>query len=134
MAGGPWILVESYEDAAARSYLAGIVLEDFGDPATAAHLYGVAAECAVKYCLESAGITIDKPLKVHFPILPVALGLHGQGRTMLPLLGLLQGPPVLLSEYSIHSRYAADNCIDTARCGDWKADVQIILTFCGFWI
>ena len=134
MSAGTWILVEDYEDAAARSYLAAIVLEDFGDPATSGHLYGLAAECAVKYFLESAGIMIDRHLKVHFPDLTIAIGLHGQGRTMLPLLGILQGPPDLLSGYSIHSRYAQDNCVDDKLCGGWKADTQRILSFCGFWI
>ncbi|MCY1646659.1 hypothetical protein OVA11_06090 [Caulobacter sp. SL161] len=132
MSAGAWTLTESFTDAAARSYLAAMVLEDAGDPTTSGHLYGVAAECAVKGFLESANITIDKPLKVHFPKLTQALGLHGQGRTMLPLLGLLEGPPELLAEYSIHSRYAQDNCVDDALCSGWKADTQRILSFCGF--
>lgn len=133
MSAGAWKPIESYADAAARSYLAAIVLEDIGDPSTSGHLYGVAAECAVKAHLQSAGITIDWKLKVHFPVLTQAVNLHGQSRTMMPLLGLLlEGPPELLEGYSIHSRYAQDGDVDDVRCGEWKNDTKQIMSFCGF--
>ncbi len=136
MSVGAWTLVESYADAAPRAYLAAIVLEDAGDPATSAHLYGVAAECAVKSVLEAGGIRIDRAsgLKVHFPALTSAMGLNGQSRLMIPLLSLLEGPPETLSHYSIHSRYAEDDNIDDAVRNSWKADTQQIMAFCGFWI
>ena len=129
-----WALCESYSDAAARSYLAALILQDAGDPATSGHLYGIAAECAVKSTLQGAGITIDRQsgLKVHFPQLTQAIALHGFTRHMLPLLSLLQGPPELLSDYTIHSRYAADRNIDVPLCTAWAADAEKIFLSLGF--
>jgi len=134
MSSADWILTESYPDAAARSYLAALLLEDAGDPATAGHLYGIAAECAVKSTLENAGIVIDRAsrLKVHFPDLTQAISLSGHTRHMLLLLSLLEGPPELLFNYTIHSRYAEDENIDTALCGAWAVDAKSILLSLGF--
>lgn len=134
MSTGNWVLSESYPDAAARSYLAALILEDAGDPATSGHLYGIAAECAVKSVLETAGITIDRPsgLRVHFPQLTQAIALNGRTRHMLSLLSVLQGPPELLSTYTVHSRYAGDNNIDAALCAAWALDAKSILLSLGF--
>lgn len=134
MSAATWMLSESYPDAAARSFLAALVLDDAGDPATSGHLYGVAAECAVKSTLERAGIAIDRRsgLRVHFPDLTQAIALNGATRHMLPLLSLLQGPPQLLDNYSIHTRYAEDGNIDSATCGSWAKDTKDILISLGF--
>jgi hypothetical protein len=121
---GPWTLVESYSDTAARAYLAGLVLKEAGDPATSGHLFGVAAECAVKHTLELGGIVIDRSLKVHFPHLSTAIAQHGQGRHMLAILTLLTGPPMPLGDYTIHTRYAKDGNIDDLLASAWQADAE----------
>jgi hypothetical protein len=134
MSAVTWALSESYPEAAARSYLAALILDDAGDSATAGHLYGVAAECAVKSTLEHAGITIDRAsgLRVHFPHLTQAIALHGMSRHVLPLLNTLSGPPVLLSDYTIHSRYAADENIDKLLCTTWANDTKSIFLSLGY--
>lgn len=130
----PWALLQSYEESAERLYLAGLMLGGAGDPATAGHLCGVAAECAVKAVLERAGIAIDRPsgFKVHIPELVQALLLNASTRHSATILNALPALSALATTYSIHTRYAADGCIDDAIFLGWLRDAGRVLLHCGF--
>jgi len=110
------------------------MLEDAGDPATGAHLTGMAAECAVKATLERAGIAIDRGsgLRSHIPELVQAVSLNAATRHSLPIIHALPALLTLATEYTIHTRYAADGIIDDYRCALWRTNAESVLLACGF--
>lgn len=128
-----WRLTESYLDSAKRSYKAGVALETAGDAETAGHMFGVAAECAIKAALENAGIKVDHAsgLRQHFPALRKTMLTHGRTRHMKRLLACLSASPPILEGYLIDTRYAANASIGLARCNKWRADAKSVFTASG---
>jgi len=133
MVTAAWRLTESYSDSAKRSYKAGVTLVVAGDTETAAHLFGIAGECAVKAALDNAGINVDRAsgLRHHFPTLRSAVLRHGRTRHMKRLLGCLSASPAVLDGYNIDTRYAANASIGQARCASWHSDVKTIFAASG---
>jgi hypothetical protein len=129
-----WSLIESYADSAQRLYIAAVVLEADGDPITAGHLFGVAAECALKATLQQANIRIDRSggFRCHIPQLLQQILAQGATRHMVRILPTISSLVALGVEYSIDTRYAADASIDLTRCNVWRAETEAILLSCGF--
>lgn len=132
----PWNHQESYPDSTERLYLAGLLLADAGDTATAGHLYGIATECGIKSVLERASILIDKNggFRTHVPELIQAVLTSGQTRHMISLLSALSALSSLPSSYTIHSRYAKNETIDSVLAAEWQNEAEQVLMHCGFYI
>lgn len=131
--GIPAWLRQSYPDSARRTYAAAVHLRAAADFDTAGHLFGVAAECAVKAALERANITVDRAsgFREHFPKLRRSVLMAGQTRHMHSLLAVLAQRPAPLNEYVIDTRYSQAS-IDKVRCATWQNDAQSIMNCCGF--
>ena len=101
---------------------------------TAGHLFGIAAECALKATLERAGIPLDRAsgLRVHIPDLLTTILLSGFTRHMTGLLSILSSLSSLIIECPIHTRYAAAGSIDGGRCQNWQSETETVLMACGF--
>jgi hypothetical protein len=133
MTTAAWRLTQSYPDSAKRSFKAGAALAAAGDDETAGHMFGVAAECAIKAALEQAGIQIDHAsgFRHHLPVLRTAILRHGRTRHMRRLLFCLSASPSIFRGYLIDTRYAADASIGPARCNQWRTDAKSVFSASG---
>lgn len=106
----------SYPDAARRHLTDAKHLHDAGRLANADHLYGVAAECALKAVLQGLGMRIDPRREApetrlharHADVIwPVAIASMGErvAARWLPLLG--DGLP--FDDWSVNRRYDSDS-------------------------
>lgn len=126
-----WSGVEDYGDSAARLFVDAELLYKQKRWETAGHLYGVAAECAVKAALKRGGVTIDKKsgLKTHFPALAGAVSLNAQGRHTMTVINR----PGFLDSWRVDTRYAKnDGTIEQTLCAAWRQDTADMLLDCGF--
>ena len=91
----------------------------------AGHLIGFAAECLVKAELQKAGITVDKDLRKHFPILTQRIGLHATGRLAAAIWEVIQAPK-FLDRWQADRRYDAtlDPHAAETEYRTWEADVS----------
>lgn len=107
-------------DAAARHYHDGCKLMADNRIDNAGYHFGLAAECAIKSILQSAGVRDDDPaIWQHFPDLkPVALqSIHG--RTAAPVRGLLERDN-FMQRWAISMRYAKTGSIDRPTAERWR--------------
>lgn len=129
-----WTLNEDFSDSAMRSYSAAALLKSSGDLATSSHLFGVAAECALKATLERANIVVDKKSKLreHIPKLIDNILYLGYSRHMGAVAPSLDRIKTYFSDYSIDTRYAAENAVDSGRGANWESGALLTLQVCGF--
>jgi hypothetical protein len=126
-----WSGNEDYSDSAGRLFKDAETLYHGQRWETAGHLYGVAAECAVKATLERGGLRIDKKsgLKTHFPALVGAVSLNAQGRHTMTVFNR----PGFLDSWKVDTRYAEnDGTIEQTLCAAWRQDTADMLLDCGF--
>jgi hypothetical protein len=126
-----WSGNEDYSDSAGRLFKDAETLYHGRRWETAGHLYGVAAECAVKATLERGGVTIDRSsgLRKHFPDLVGAISLKAQGRHSMTAFNR-RG---FLDSWKVDTRYAKnDGTIDQPLCAAWRQDAADMLLDCGF--
>jgi hypothetical protein len=85
------------------------------------HLFGLAAECAVKYALLCSGVKADPPRGIeqrfanHIDKLRNEASQYLQSRKALNLAALLLDPGYF-ANWKVHDRYEADNFVDRNRC------------------
>ena len=110
---------EAYGEAAERLYGDGVLLQEQGRMATACHLYGLAAECALKQCLTHfIGRTADIPHK-HLPdLVNDAKRLVG-GRKFKGLAVLLNKADYMDS-WRVENRYWATATFSVTQCKQYR--------------
>jgi hypothetical protein len=126
-----WSGNEDYSDSAGRLFTDAETLYAKQRWETAGHLYGVAAECAVKATLERGGMTIDwsSGLRKHFPDLVSAISMKAQGRHSMTVFNR----PGFLDSWKVDTRYAEnDGTIEQTLCAAWRQDTADMLLDCGF--
>ncbi|HRJ60111.1 MAG TPA: hypothetical protein PKZ97_02920 [Azospirillaceae bacterium] len=126
-----WSGNEDYSDSAGRLFIDAETLYKQNRWETAGHLYGVAAECAVKATLKRGGLAIDKKsgLKTHFPALAGAVSLIAQGRHSMTVFNRAG----FLDSWKVDTRYAKnDGTIEQKLCAAWRQDTADMLLDCGF--
>lgn len=129
-----------YWAAARRHFGDGNHLKKDGRRDNAAHLYGFAAECAVKTALESQGIRvhsgkgIDKPYREHIDLLRGLAAAYLSGK--LARLHAILDDPGYFDGWQLSHRYDADGHVDDALCAIYassaKDTLQAVADHLGF--
>ena len=110
---------EAYAEAAERLYRDGTSLQEKNSVATASHLYGLAAECALKECLRQfVKSTTDMPRK-HLPDLLNDVKRLVAGRKFNGLVGLL-GKGDYMDGWKIDNRYWATATFTAPQCDHYR--------------
>lgn len=106
---------ENYAQAARRLFTDGDSLFGKQRYMVAAHLFGLAAECAIKAKLARQG----REARVHLPELIDKASLSFQGREAQGLRQLmrLQG---YMAGWCVENRYWADQAISAEQCTTWR--------------
>jgi hypothetical protein len=124
------VALEDFHNSAHRHYRCGDILCDRSEHAEADHLYGLAAECALKRILEQAGLRKNdgKDLKVHVNKLwsETISRLADQKYTLL-ISYLSQGNK--FSDWDISRRYHPDKTITEDVMSKHKLSANVIFRF-----
>ncbi len=110
---------EDYGEAALRHLNDAEVLAVRARWGGAGHLVGFAAECAIKYRIETLRPGSDAP-QSHFPSLAEAAKKHLSSRRDTTLYTVLKMPN-LMEGWEVSLRYASDSAVDQARYELWRA-------------
>src|SRR5688500_13868723 len=97
-------MAEQYKDAAARHWKDGKHLADVGRLDNADHLYGFAAECAIKHAIQLSTNGRSSGERVHINKLWHSMSLQSLQRAFLPLYGLLQTASPF-ADWDVSQRY-----------------------------
>ncbi len=100
---------EDFLDAHTRHWEDAELLFGQGRLANADHLYGLSAECGLKYLLESHGITLTRRERVHINHLWLRVRAIGNARRLLPPRWLQEN---LFDDWDISQRYANRLCFN----------------------
>lgn len=110
---------EAYAEAAERLYRDGVLLHGNGNVPTASHLYGLAAECALKECLSHiVSAPADIPHK-HLPDLTSDVRRWVGGRRLKGLAALLSKRDYM-DGWRIENRYWATATFSVAQCKGYR--------------
>jgi len=123
---------EDYRSAAPRLYRDGEALSNEDRQATACHLYGLAAECALKHHLQSIqGAGASVPWK-HLPDIADLMRLHLEGRRRDSggLRQLLKRGDYMRG-WSIHNRYWSESDFDADQHDRFKEHARRTLIASG---
>lgn len=108
---------DDYGSAAARHYLDAKALKDSGQSDNAGHLIGFAAECAIKFRIQSLQPGANSP-QLHLPDLLVAarkkFGARGQNVSMLQIV-----KDDHFSTWNVNRRYWITGSTDATELDDW---------------
>lgn len=121
--------MENYAESGIRLFKDAKLLHDNNKLATACHLYGLAAECAIKAFLESQSNSRKIPFK-HLPDLIDDAKRSLSGRAHAHLTNLISGPNYFTG-WKIENRYWANGSFSAEQANRYKAQsektVQCIL-------
>ena len=121
-------MAENFQAAARRSSKDADLLYENSRLGTADHLYGLAAECALKAILERCGVlspsNIPTQLKCHIDKLWTEYGIHASGRKMPPIPN--DNP---FSSWRVHDRYEADHKFTQERVAGHRRGALQVLSF-----
>lgn len=121
---------EAYAEAAVRLYGDGISLHAKNSVATATHLYGLAAECALKECLRHfVKSTADMP-HTHLPDLVNDAKRLAAGRKFKGLIGLLSKGDYM-DGWRVDNRYWATATFSAAQCNQYREHARRTLIAAG---
>lgn len=107
--------LEDFTAAARRLFKDGDRLFQGQCYMTAAHLFGLAAECAIKARLQRVG----QEARLHLPDLVQRASRSLQGREAPGLRQLLKSP-AYMTGWQVDNRYWPDGAIDGDRCCDYR--------------
>jgi len=112
--------VENYNQAGRRLHTDAGELMNQGRYATACHLYGLAAECAIKAFMQSQPGCARIPFK-HLPELVDDAKRLLSGRTRAHLLQVLAAPDYMAA-WRVENRYWDEACFKPEQCTKYRAD------------
>jgi len=115
--------MDDYRDSGKRMYQDAHSLYDSARYGTATHLFGLAAECAIKASIkaQSAGST-NIPFK-HIPELIEDAKRLMSGRRRSRLLGLISHPDYM-NGWKIGNRYWSDQLFSADVCKQYRDDAK----------
>lgn len=119
--------------AARRHYEAAALLyEPKGRRDVAGYLYGISAECALKYIMLRSGMLPqplsprDDPFYLHFPVLKTVLRDTAKGRYQGKLLQYATNA-AFMNGWDVKMRYACSRDVLQQPIEKWKAQAERIL-------
>ena len=114
--------MENYAESGIRLFNDGKLLHDSKKFATACHLYGLAAECAIKAFLENQTNCTKIPFK-HLPDLVDDAKRLLSGRVQAHLFNLISSPNYF-DGWKVENRYWAVHCFDQQKANLYKVQSQ----------
>lgn len=116
--------MENYYASAVRHYLDARRLKDAGSLDNAGHLIGFAAECAIKYKIQTLSPSVDNP-RLHLPDIVHAAMKRLQSRSEQSMLGLLKAG--ILHGWDVNKRYYNDGHVLEADLTQWITETRRLL-------
>jgi len=117
--------VENYNQAGRRLHTDAERLINERRHATASHLYGLAAECAIKAFMQLQPGCARIPFK-HLPELVDDAKRLLSGRTRAHLLQVIAAPDYMAG-WRVENRYWDDACFTPEQCTKYRADSHKVL-------
>jgi hypothetical protein len=122
-------MAENYPEAAVRHFRDSELLAKASRWGNAGHLVGFAAECAVKYRLQSLRSSANVP-HGHFPDLINIAKKHLNSRRDTTLHGILK-IKTLMESWDVNDRYAADSLIGKPQYDVWRQHASRLMSAAG---
>ena len=119
--------------AARRISQAAIKLDTSADRAVAAYLFGLAAECALKFvAARLPGGSVEAIQRAHFPELRTALRRLGGGRQSQGLRRLVESRG-FMNQWAIPIRYARKEDFQSRPLNEWRDHMTDALNLMEGW-
>lgn len=109
---------EDYASAALRHFMDAEILMEHRRWGGAGHLFGFAAECAIKHRIETLRPEQDTP-HGHFPQILEAARRHLASRRDIAMHAVLRLPN-LMDRWTVSLRYSHDNRVSKLDCDLWR--------------
>lgn len=122
-------MAENYSEAAVRHFKDSDLLAKSSRWGNAGHLMGFAAECAVKYRLQTLRPSAQAP-HGHFPDLINIAKKHLSGRRDTTLHGILK-MATLMEGWDVSDRYAANAAIGKPQYDLWRQHASRLMSAAG---